>query len=49
VKWLVVAAGVEGELAQEFADVGVDDTDVEVGDQGEDAFAAAFVAGADVA
>ena len=48
-EWLVVAVGVEGELAQEFAGVGVDDTDVEVGDEGEDALAAMFAAEADVA
>ena len=33
---LVVVAGVEGELAEEFAGVGCDDSDVEVGgDEGD--------------
>jgi hypothetical protein len=31
---LVVAVGVEGELAEEFAGFGVDEADVAVGDEG---------------
>ena len=34
--WLVVAGGVEGEVVEEFAGGGVDDADVEVGDEQED-------------
>jgi len=41
--------GVEGELAYEFAGFLVDDADVLVGDQGEDAFAVVFAAESDVA
>ena len=33
---LVVAGGVEGEVAEEFAGGGVDDADVEVGDEEDD-------------
>ena len=33
---LVVAGGVEGEVAEEFAGGGVDDVDVEVGDEEDD-------------
>lgn len=33
-EWLVVAVGVDGELAQELAVVGVDDAEVAVGDEG---------------
>jgi hypothetical protein len=39
---LVVAAGVEGEFAQEFSGVGVDASEVEIGDECKDAFAAVF-------
>jgi hypothetical protein len=46
---LVVAAGVEGEFAEEFAVLGVDDADVAVGDEGQNAFAGVFAAQADVA
>jgi hypothetical protein len=45
---LVVAVGVEGQLAQQFAGLGVDDADVEVGDEGEHAGAGVFSAQADV-
>jgi hypothetical protein len=45
---LVIAAGVEGELAEEFAVLGVDDAAVAVGDEGQDAFAGVFAAQADV-
>ena len=34
---LVVPGGVEGEVAEEFAGGGVDDADVEVGDEDDDA------------
>jgi hypothetical protein len=44
---LVVAAGVEGELAEEFA-VGGDDPDVKVGGQDEDAGSGVAAADADV-
>jgi hypothetical protein len=33
---LVVACGVEGEVAEEFAGGGVDDADVQVGDEEDD-------------
>ena len=45
---LVVAAGVEGELAQEFAGGGVDDADVQVADQEQDAGSGVGAANADV-
>lgn len=34
--WLVVACGVDGEFAQDFAGDGVDDSDVEVLDEQDD-------------
>jgi len=39
---LVVAGGVEGEVAEEFAGVGVDDADVAVGDEHHDAGSGVF-------
>src|SRR5262249_27520224 len=45
---LVVAVGVEGELAYEFAGGGVDDADLEVVDEHEDAGSGAGSADADV-
>jgi hypothetical protein len=45
---LVVAVGVEGELAQELAGGGVDDPDVEVADQEQDAGSGVGAADADV-
>ena len=45
---LVVAVGVEGEAAEEVAGFGVDDADVAVGDEGEDAGAGVCAAEADV-
>jgi hypothetical protein len=45
---LVVAAGVEGELAQQFAGGGVDDPDVEVLDEQEDVGSGVGPADADV-
>jgi hypothetical protein len=46
---LVVPVWVQDQVAEEFAGVGVDDPDVEVGDQGQDASAGVFAAQADVA
>src|SRR4051812_16574933 len=46
--WLVVAAGVEGEFADEFAGVFGDDADLEFADEHEDAGAGVVVADADV-
>jgi len=43
-EWRVVLGRVEGEFTEEFAVLGVDDADVEVGDQGEDSFAAVLAA-----
>jgi 8-hydroxy-5-deazaflavin:NADPH oxidoreductase len=43
---LVVARGVEGELAEESAGFGVDDVGVEIGDEKVDAFAGVCAAGA---
>jgi hypothetical protein len=45
---LVVAGGVEGELAEEFAGGGVDDADVEVLDEQGDVGSGVGPAGADV-
>ena len=45
---LVVAVGVEGEVAEEFAGGGVDDSHVEVGDEHHDSGSGVFVAEADV-
>ena len=45
---LVVAGGVEGELAEEFASGGVDDADVKVGDEQDDGGAVVAFADADV-
>ena len=45
---LVVAAGVEGELAEEFAGGGVDDADVEVLDEQDDVGSGVGSADADV-
>ena len=45
---LVVAVGVEGELAEEFAGGGVDDADVEVGDEDDDVGSGVGPADADV-
>ena len=45
---LLVAVGVEGEVAQEFAGFGVDHADVVVGDEGQDACAGVMTAQADV-
>jgi hypothetical protein len=45
---LVVAGGVEDEVAQEFAGGGVDDSDVEVLDEDQDADAGVGSADADV-
>src|SRR5262245_64113843 len=47
-EWLVVAGGVEDEVAEHFAGGGVDDADVAVGDQHDDAGSGVFVAEADV-
>ncbi len=47
-EWLVVLGGVEGEFAEEFAGLGVDDADGKVGDEGEDSFAGVFAAESDV-
>lgn len=49
VEGLVVAVGVDGELAQELAAAGVDDAEVAVGDEGQDPFGGVFAAEADVA
>jgi hypothetical protein len=46
---LVVLGGVEEEFAEQFAGFGVDDADVEVGDQEVDASAGVFAAEPDVA
>jgi hypothetical protein len=46
---LVVAVGVEGELAEELAGFGVDDAGVEIGDEEVDALAGVCAAEADVA
>ena len=45
---LVVAGGVEGEVAEHFAGGGVDDADVEVVDEGEDGLGGVGAADADV-
>ena len=45
---LVVAGGVEGEVAEEFSGGGVDDPDVEVGDEHEDGGSGVGSADADV-
>ena len=45
---LVVAVRVEGEVAEEFAGGGVDDADVQVGDEHEDGGSGVFAAEADV-
>ena len=45
---LVVAVAVEGEVAEQLAGGGVDDADVEVGDEHHDAGSGVFVAEADV-
>jgi hypothetical protein len=45
---LVVAVGVEGELAEQFAGGGVDDPDVEVADEEQDVGSGVGPAGADV-
>jgi hypothetical protein len=45
---LVVAGGVDGQFAQEFAGGGVDDADVEVVDDLDDGGSAVFPADADV-
>jgi len=45
---LVVAGGVEGEVAEEFAGGGVDDADVEVGDEEDDGGSGVGSADADV-
>ena len=45
---LVVAVGVESEVAEEFAGGGVDDPHVQVGDEDQDAGSGVFVAQADV-
>jgi hypothetical protein len=45
---LVVAVGVEGEVAQELSGGGVDDADVVVGDEHHDAGSGVLVAEADV-
>ena len=45
---LVVAVGVEGQLAQEFAGAGVDDADVQVLDEEQDAGSGVGAADADV-
>jgi hypothetical protein len=47
-EWLVVAVGVERELAYELAGVGVDDADVEVGDEELDCSSCVGSADADV-
>lgn len=47
VLWLVVPAGVKGELAQQFAVVG-DDPDVQVGDEQGDSFSGVGAADAEV-
>jgi hypothetical protein len=47
-EWLVVAVWVEGELAEEFAGLGVDDADVAVGDESDESFPRVFAAQADV-
>lgn len=41
---LVVPGGVEGEVAEEFAGGGVDDADVEVGDEDDDVGSGVFSA-----
>ena len=46
--WLVVAGGVECEVAEEFACLGVDDSDVSVGDEESDLGAGVWAADADV-
>ena len=45
---LIVAGGVEGEVAQEFAGAGVDDADVVVLHEEDDAFVGVVAADADV-
>ena len=45
---MVVAVWVDGELAEEFAGGGVDDSHVKVGDEHDDAGSGVFVAEADV-
>ena len=45
---MVVPGGVEGEVAEEFAGGGVDDADVEVGDEDDDVGSGVFSADADV-
>ena len=47
-EWLVVAGWVEGEFAEEFAGVGVDDADVAVGDEGDESFSCVLASQADV-
>ena len=45
-EWLVVAGGVDDELADELAGGGVDDSDLQVLDEHDDRGAGVFVAGA---
>jgi hypothetical protein len=45
---LVVAVGVEGQVAEQFAGGGVDDAHVQVGDEHHDSGSGVFVAQADV-
>ena len=45
---MVVPGGVEGEVAEEFAGGGVDDADVEVGDEDDDVGSGVFSSDADV-
>ena len=45
---LVVAGGVEGEVAEQFAGGGVEDADVEVGDEDDDSGSGVLVTEADV-
>ena len=47
-RWLVVAGGVDGEVAEEFAGGGVDDADVEVVDEHDDVGSGVGSADADV-
>ena len=46
--WLVVAGGIQGEVAEEFACLGVDDSDVSVGDEEGDLGAGVWASDADV-
>jgi hypothetical protein len=47
-EWLVVAAGVDGEFADEFAGGGIEDADVQVADEHQDGGPGVLAAGADV-